>query len=172
MLFSTLCSTARLITVLMPKFNDLQDDAHKTSVKLTANSLRGAVNLTHSLWQSQGSSNKTELLKGFGSGNILMGKKGWPIDAIDLNGKDSTVDNIRFSLTSSTCVRLWNSLLKDSAPKVAELTGSFDANNDVEINIAYFAQFTKGTCRYRYRLNQDELRIDYDLLTGQVSPLF
>ncbi len=159
-----------LLTILMPKFSHLQDDAHQSSVQLTANSLQSAVNLTHSLWQSQGSNNKTGLLKGFGGGNILMGKKGWPIDAID-DVKNSTIDFISFPLNSSTCVRLWNGLLKDTAPKVAEDIDATNAAN-VKNNIAYLAQYTKGICRYRYRLNQDELRINFDLATGRVIPIF
>lgn len=159
---------AALISVLIPKLNGLQDDAHQASVQLTANSLRSAVNLTHSFWQSQGSKNQSALLKGFGRGNILMGKKGWPVDAISLNVDDVKAASTRSPRNSSTCIRLWNGLLKDSAPKVAKVAEDIN----VTANVAYFVQFTKGICRYRYRLNQDELRIDYDLATGRVIPIF
>jgi type II secretory pathway pseudopilin PulG len=157
-----------LVSILIPKLNDLQDDAHRASVQLTANSLQAAVNLTHSLWQSQGSNNRTVLLKSFGRGNILIGSEGWPIDAISLNADYAKAASTRSSRNSSTCIRLWNGLLKDSAPKVVKVA----ENINVAINVAYFAQFTKDICRYRYRLNQDELRIDYDLATGRVIPIF
>jgi type II secretory pathway pseudopilin PulG len=159
---------AALVSVMIPKLNNLQDDAHHASVQLTANSLQSAVNLTHSLWQSQGSNNQAALLKGFGRGNILMGSKGWPIDAISLTADHAQAAKIRPARNSSTCIRLWNGLLKDSAPKVAKVTEQINE----AMKVAYLAQYTKDICRYRYRLNQDELRIDYDLATGRVIPTF
>jgi prepilin-type N-terminal cleavage/methylation domain-containing protein len=160
-----------LVAFLIPKFNHLQDDAHQSSVQLTANSLQGAVRLTHSLWQSQGSNKKTALLKGYGSGNILMGKKGWPIEAIDMNHQDSTIETVRFALDSSTCVRLWNGLLKNSAPKVGlKIENDNVAESDIES--IYLAQLISGTCHYRYRLNQADMQIHYDLATGRVITLF
>ncbi|MEH6448588.1 MAG: hypothetical protein V7765_07950 [Oleispira sp.] len=160
-----------LVAFLIPKFNHLQDDAHQSSVQLTANSLQSAVRLTHSLWQSQGSNSKTGLLKGYGSGNILMGKKGWPIAAIDMNHQDSTIETVRFALDNSTCVRLWNGLLKNTAPKVGL---EIENDNVAESNLEsiYLAQLISGTCRYRYRPHQDDMQIHYDLETGRVITLF
>jgi prepilin-type N-terminal cleavage/methylation domain-containing protein len=167
-----------LAAILIPKFNRLQDDAHQSSVQLTANSLQSAVRLTHSLWQSQGSNKKTGLLTGYGSGNILMGIKGWPIDAIEVGRKDSTIKTVRFVLDNSTCERLWNGLLKDTAPKVGleNIQSVLSIENDnvekIYIDSIYLAQAMSGTCRYRYRLNKDDLRISYDLATGRVITLF
>lgn len=160
-----------LVTILIPKFDLLQVDAHQSSVQLTANSLQAAVRLTHSLWQSQGSNKKTELLKGFGRGNILMGKKGWPIDAINMDPQNPLIVDVRFALDNSTCVRLWNGLLKNSAPKV-ELEIEDDNVADNQNSSAYVAQLISGTCQYRYLLNQNDLRINYDLATGRVITLF
>jgi hypothetical protein len=140
-------------------------------VQLTANSLQAAVRLTHSLWQSQGSNKKTELLKGFGGGNILMGKKGWPIDAMKTDHQDPVIVGVRFALDNSTCVRLWNGLLKSSAPKVG-LEIENDNVAEHQFSSTYVAQLISGTCQYRYRLNQDDLRINYDLATGRVITLF
>lgn len=164
-----------LVAILIPKFNHLQDDAHQASVQLTANSLQAAVRLTHSLWQSQGSNSKTGVLKGFGGGNILMGKNGWPMDVIETSRQDSAMAATRFALDNSTCVRLWNGLLKDSAPKVGleiEPDSVGRSDNNSALDFLYLAQLVSGTCRYRYRLNQDVLRIKYDLATGRVITLF
>ena len=159
---------AALVSILIPKLTNLQDDAHNANVQLTATSLRSAVNLTHSLWQSQGSVNKTVLLKGFGHGNILMGNKGWPVDAIDLNHLDLKENTTRFVLNSSPCKRLWNGLLIDAAPKVNVSTVS-----EGELApFSYLTDFTQGVCIYRYLLVNNSVRIEYDLATGRVITLF
>jgi prepilin-type N-terminal cleavage/methylation domain-containing protein len=160
-----------LAVVLISKIDHLQDDAHETSVQLTANSLQAVVRLTHSIWQAKGSSNKTELLQGFGGGNILMGKHGWPIDVIEMNQQDSAITSEGFALSNSTCIRLWNGLLKGSAPKVGLKTESDDmAKSNIET--IYLAQLEGGICQYRYHLYQGDLRIHYDLATGRVTTLF
>mgnify|MGYP000105366835 CR=1 FL=1 len=160
-----------LVVILVPKINDLQDEAHQTRVQLTANSLQTAVRLTHSLWQSQGSINKTILLKGYGGGNILIGNKGWPIDAIEMSQKNSSIVIDRQARNDSTCIRLWNGLLKESAPTVG-LNIEEDKIDSDAIDSAYITQLISGTCRYRYRLNQDDMQIHYDLATGRVITLF
>lgn len=162
---------AALVSLLMPKLNNLQDDAHKASVQLTANSLQSAVNLTHNLWQSQGSKNQTAVLKGFGRGNILMGNKGWPVDAIDLEQQHSDPNATRLVLNSSTCKRLWNGLLIDAAPKVKVSTVEQE-NKEVKQPFIYQAEFDQGLCIYRYLLVNNGARIEYDLATGRVITLF
>lgn len=162
---------AALVSLLMPKLNNLQDDAHKASVQLTANSLQSAVNLTHNLWQSQGSKNQTAVLKGFGRGNILMGNKGWPVDAIEMNPLDSERSTTRFVLNSSTCKRLWNGLLKDTAPEVVVKTEGINSEQEITFSV-YRTEFNQGVCTYRYLLINSSLRIEYDLVTGRVITLF
>lgn len=165
-----------LVSVLIPKLNDLQDDAHKASVQLTANSLQAAVNLTHSLWQSQGSINQTVLLKGFGRGNILMGSKGWPVDAVYVNPEGSKEITARFVLNNSTCKRLWNGLLKDTAPKVKTSTDVISTDGKKsefgQVPFTFLTEFNQGVCIYRFLLVTSSLRIEYDLATGRVITLF
>jgi competence protein ComGC len=160
-----------LTAVLLSKINRLQDDVYEASVQLTANSLQAVVRLTHSVWQSKGSSDKTELLQGFGGGNILMGQHGWPIDVIDMNQKNAVIISEDFALSHSTCIRLWNGLLKGSAPKVG-LKAESDDMDESNIESLYLAQLEGGICQYRYHLYQDGLRIHYDLATGRVITLF
>ncbi|MFT5118498.1 MAG: type II secretory pathway pseudopilin PulG [Kiritimatiellia bacterium] len=160
-----------LTVVLLSKINRLQSDVYEASVQLTANSLQAVVRLTHSVWQYKGSSNKTELLQGFGSGNILMGQHGWPIDVIEMNQHSAVIISEDFALSNSTCIRLWNGLLKGSAPKV-RLKVESDDMAESNIESLYIAQLEGGICQYRYHLYQDGLRIHYDLATGRVITLF
>tara|TARA_R110001583_G_scaffold132607_1_gene284598 strand:+ start:3307 stop:3933 length:627 start_codon:yes stop_codon:yes gene_type:complete len=162
---------AALVSVLIPKLNELQDNAHKSNVQLTANSLQSAVNLAHNLWQSQGSMNKTALLKGYGEGNILMGGKGWPVSALSMNEDDSIENITRLALNSSTCKRLWNGLLKNTSPKVNAVS---DSKRDElgELKFIYLTEFNQGVCSYHYLLTNNGWRIEYDLGTGRVITLF
>ncbi len=155
-----------LVSVLMPKFESFHDEAHITKVKMTANSLQTAVNLTHRLWQTYGSINNVSLLKGYGNNNVVMSEKGWPVNALFEHEEVLLNKKIRLRDIDS-CENLWRGLLKETAPKV-------DAEIDwkVDDSIIYLAKFDQGICRYQYMLSKEELRIEYDLATGQVIPFF
>ncbi|MFT6448641.1 MAG: type II secretory pathway pseudopilin PulG [Oleispira sp.] len=167
---------AILIAVLIPNINSMQDEGHQISVQLTTSSLQLAVNLTHSLWMTKGIKKPQSLLKIDGDQPLLMNQLGWPIDALDPEAleKDLPAKEINIAqldLNSSSCKRLWIALLKDSAPTVG-LEVEFDNKKTSHRDSNYLAQLENGICRYRYRLNQDGLRIHYDLATGQVITLF
>lgn len=167
---------AILIAVLISNINSMQDEGHQISVQLTASSLQLAVNLTHSLWMTKGIKKPQSLLKIDGDQPLLMNQLGWPIDALDPEAleKDLPAKEINIAqldLNSSSCKRLWIALLKDSAPTVG-LEVEFDNKKASHRDSNYLAQLENGICRYRYRLNQDGLRIHYDLATGQVITLF
>ena len=182
---------AVLITILIPNINGIQDRGHQRSVQLTANALQLAVNVTHSLWMSRGIKKPQSLLIINSEQPLLMNQLGWPIDALDIDalgtdalGTDALAPEVsektlsakeikivQLDLSGSSCRRLWIALLKDSAPKVG-LEVEFDSKNTSHRDSNYVAQLENGICRYRYRLNQDGLRIHYDLATGQVITLF
>ena len=167
---------AILIAVLIPNINSMQDEGHQISVQLTTSSLQLAVNLTHSLWMTKGIKKPQSLLKIDGDQPLLMNQLGWPIDALDPEAleKDLPAKEINIAqldLNSSSCKRLWIALLKDSAPTVG-LEVELDSKKASHRDSHYSAQLENGICRYRYRLNQDGLRIHYDLATGQVITLF
>ena len=154
-----------LVSIFIPKFSGLQKDAHKSSVQMSANSLRSAVNIIHNLWQSQGSTNEAVMIESYGGGKVLVGRSGWPVDVVAIDSshdryKQKTVRTLAGGLT---CRRLWNGLLKDSAPK---------AKDKADKDAIYLAEFNQGKCRFRYLLNEDGFRIEYDLATGQVITFF
>ena len=164
--------TTILASVLIPKFTGLQGDAHEKSVQLSANSLRATVNIIHTVWQSQGARDEVVLIEGYGKGKVFVGTTGWPIDVIDpVIGREShegseSHDGYSKNLVTSnnlTCRRLWNGLLKDSAPTL---------ENDSGKDVFYRAEFNQGKCRFRYLLNEDGFYIEYDLTTGQVVTFF
>jgi|TARA_B110000008_G_scaffold276002_1_gene314508 hypothetical protein len=187
---------AVLIAVFIPNINSMQGKGHQRNVQLTASNLQLAVNLTHSLWMTKGIKKSQSLLKIDGDQPLLMNQLGWPIDvlAIDALGTDALginaldtdasspeglekevsgkeKNNTQLGLNSASCKRLWIALLKDSAPTVG-LEVELDSKKASHRDSHYSAQLENGICRYRYRLNQDGLRIHYDLATGQVITLF
>ncbi len=163
-----------LISILIPKFTDLQKDAHKISVQMSADSLQSSVNIIHNVWLSQGSKNGIVKVERYGGGTVLVGRNGWPVDVIAVHdshdghgSEDSRYSDVQKlvqpSINNSTCRRLWNGLLKDSAPKV---------NDEADSDVIYLLEFDQGICRFRYLLNEDDFRIEYDLATGRVIPFF
>ena len=200
-LMITVFIIAVLIAVFIPNINSMQGKGHQRNVQLTASNLQLAVNLTHSLWMTKGIKKSQSLLKIDGDQPLLMNQLGWPIDvlAIDALGTDALginalginaldtdasspeglekevsgkeKNNTQLGLNSASCKRLWIALLKDSAPTVG-LEVELDSKKASHRDSHYSAQLENGICRYRYRLNQDGLRIHYDLATGQVITLF
>jgi len=147
-----------LVAVLVPKLNELNDDAHASAVRLTMTSYRAAVNLAHGLWESSGREGNGSVLKGYGEHNLIMSSAGWPVGVVDYT---RSARNRKIS-SATTCVKLWNALLKDSAPLVSATDKK---------DFSYLAEYTNGHCRYRYRNSQDDLRIEYDLKSGRVELL-
>ena len=185
-LMITVFIIAVLIAVFIPNINSMQGKGHQRNVQLTASNLQLAVNLTHSLWMTKGIKKSQSLLKIDGDQPLLMNQLGWPIDVLatdalgidvsnpeglekDVSGKEN--NNTQLGSNSASCKRLWIALLKDSAPTVG-LEVELDNKKASHRDSHYSAQLENGICRYRYRLNQDGLRIHYDLATGQVITLF
>tara|TARA_B100001063_G_scaffold24672_1_gene18794 strand:+ start:5409 stop:6017 length:609 start_codon:yes stop_codon:yes gene_type:complete len=151
-----------LVLILIPKVMELEVDAHKSNVQLSANSFRSAVNIIHTLWQSQGSKEQVVSVKEHEEKIVLVGPRGWPIDVITDNHM-LAYDLI--PVNTSTCKRLWNGLLKNSIPEL-------ELKIDEGVGASYQAEFYQGVCRFRYLLSEDGFRIEYDLATGHVDTFF
>ena len=187
---------AVLIAVFIPNINSMQGKGHQRNVQLTASTLQLAVNLTHSLWMTKGIKKSQSWLEVDGDQTLLMNQLGWPIDVLatdalgidalsigalsigasnregsEKEASDKENNNTQLGSNSASCKRLWIALLKDSAPTVG-LEVELDNKKASHRDSHYSAQLENGICRYRYRLNQDGLRIHYDLATGQVITLF
>ena len=168
---------AILAAVFLFKIELLQDTRYnKLSVKLTAQALQSAVNITHSLWlvkdlekelenQTSLSNVESSLLTNYGKGNVQMSSKGWPIDAVD------TVNNtVNKSIETSICTRLWDGLITNTSPMVTVFVEN--KSEFAQAHITYSAELNQGVCIYRYLLLDNDWRIEYDLETGHVSAIF
>ena len=119
-----------IITILMSlflyKINSMQDGGYERSgIEVSAKALQSAVANTRNLWLTKSGQNRsgqnraaspqelknqTSLLQGFGDGNVLMSKAGWPVDALIL-GTESIKDQGSLNeqsaavLNNSVCTR-------------------------------------------------------------------
>lgn len=165
-----------LVSIAIPKLLELKVDGHKGSVQVSANSLRSAVNIIHTLWQSQGSKDHLVMVKDHQVSTVteltvLVGSRGWPIDIIshDTDSNMYVPVSDLISMSASTCERLWNGLLKNSASGV-EL--EIDDGGNKKIISTFQSEFYQGVCRFKYLLGEDDFRVEYDPITGRVDTFF
>ena len=184
-----------IITILMSlflyKINSMQDGGYERSgIEVSAKALQSAVANTRNLWLTKSGQNRsgqnraaspqelknqTSLLQGFGDGNVLMSKAGWPVDALIL-GTESIKDQGSLNeqsaavLNNSVCTRLWQGLLKNTSPKVKTFSGN--SSESAQAGFTYLAEFNQGVCIYRYLMVDSDWRIEYDLATGRVNTFF
>jgi prepilin-type N-terminal cleavage/methylation domain-containing protein len=136
--------------VALPRFLDLWDEAHQSSVAATAASLETAVFLANTAClysEHEGQDN----LPAFGAGNVDFNANCFPSST---NGRND------LNVNGNRCRQVWIGLLSP-APSISTL-----ASDDTD----YRAQGSGTTCRYTYRGDTAVLRrILYDAATGAVS---
>ncbi len=135
--------------VMMPRFIDLTDGAHKAAVSATAGAFETAVNMVHIRYLSLGLSGAQDDLPGYGDNDIDVNTQGYPTDT---NGGNT--------INLGRCVRVWNGILM-SAPSAAQNTGT-----DPDYLVSRAGQI----CTYTYRRDTSVSRsFTYDATTGAVT---
>jgi prepilin-type N-terminal cleavage/methylation domain-containing protein len=102
---------AILAAIALPRFVQLAEQAHRSSVKATAGALTAAVALVKVQWVGNGLSGAADNIQGFGNDDVDVSTDGWPVSVN--GGNDPT------AITAGTCVSLWEALLQPNAPSVA-----------------------------------------------------
>ncbi len=111
---------AILAAVALPRFADLSDDAHRSSVDGVYGAFAVGVNLVHAQWIAKGKPSDVDDLPDFGEGNVNLGQEGWPVGT---SGSDNST-----SMTPLKCMEIWDGLLVDQAPSVGtSLTADYGA---------------------------------------------
>ena len=138
-----------LSAVAVPKFINLQDDAHNSSVKGVKGALASGVAMAHGKWLVKGGGAIMIDLDGNGTDDLAMNASGWPMgsDNGDLNN----------SLSNSDCVQIWNALMDSGAPTV-------DTNTTEE----YQAESDGTVCTYTYQSGTGSRTITLNTNTGAV----
>ncbi|WP_144213257.1 type II secretion system protein [Shewanella donghaensis] len=148
---------AVLAVVALPKFINLQQDAHVASVKGTGGSFSSGISLAHIKWASLGYSGPADNLAIFENagtdGQLDINEWGYPAQNWPPFESSPRLNN------TDDCISVWETVLQD-APSV-----STDA--DPEISDYQATYINPDQCRYIY--NQlTNLSIYYDSRNGQV----
>jgi Tfp pilus assembly protein FimT len=139
---------AILAAFALPRFAQLSEQAHRSSIKATAGALAAGVALTKVQWVSNGFTVATTDLKGFGNDDVDVSADGWPTAT---SGSNAT------NMTATRCEEVWAGVLQSNAPK---LTGT---------EADYAATISGRDCIYTYQLDGLGSTIGYDADTGEIS---
>lgn len=139
LILSVLAATA------LPRFMDVQDQAHEAAVKGAGGGFGSAVSLVHAQWVANGHTGAVDDLAGFGGVDIDTNTDGWPVST---NGNNNAPNGNR-------CVQVWNGIMQNP-PSVATAAGS-----------DYRATASGGVCTYTYQAVTG-MSITYDSTDGSV----
>ena len=139
---------AILSAFALPRFADMADEAHRSSVKGSGGAMAAAVTLARSQWLANGDSIAVDNLPGFGDETIDTSDDGWPT---------GTNNNDPAAMTAIECRNLWRKLLQTSAPSIGTGTG-----ND------YQASLNGTACRYTYLRDTENNYVEYNPTDGEV----
>lgn len=146
---------AILAAFALPRFAQLSEQAHESSIKGTAGALSAGVALVKAQWVTNGSTAAVGVVDGFGDfpagSGVAVNDSGW---ATSTNGNTGAPNENR-------CTQIWRGLLQSNAPTVATAT-SADADAD------YWASANGTECEYEYQLDGQSSTITYDTADGSV----
>ena len=142
-----------LATTALPKFINLQDDAHASVVATTGGTFASAVSMAHSKWIAGGYSGPVDNLDLYGTGTSLMdmNSAGWPAQSWPPFESDPKLNN------TNDCMSVWRAILDANSPTVA-------TNKSEDFQVTY----TNNTCTYTF-VTLPSLSIYYDSKNGQVE---
>ncbi len=141
LILSVLAATA------LPRFMDVQQDAHVAAVKGAGGGMGSAISLAHAQWVANGHTGAVDNLVGFGDGTVDMSANGWPTST---NGVNTNPD-------ANRCVQIWNAVMQNPPP-----AGTGTANVDYQATVA------GSVCIYTYQ-PAGNMSIRYDVSNGAVT---
>jgi len=155
---------AILAAFALPRFAQLSEEAHNSSVKATAGALGAGVALVKAQWVTNGSTSADTQVAGFGDGQVDAGPEGWPVSvSSDSNDPD---------MGAARCIEVWNGVMQANAPDVSQSLG-----NGIEyiVNAIGDADTGEGqNCQFVYQGDDPSStaaakQIVYDADTGEVT---
>ena len=140
-----------LAAFALPRFAQLSEQAHQSSIKGTAGALSAGVALVKAQWVSNGQTTAAATVDGFGDDDVAVNDEGW---ATSTNGNTGAPNENR-------CIQVWQGLLQANAPTISTATA---ANTDAD----YWAAVVGTACEYEYQLDGQGSTITYDTADGSV----
>ena len=141
-----------LSAVALPKFINLQTDAHAAVVSGTGGAFDEAISMAHTKWIAGGHTGPVDNLDLYGSGTSLMDMNsfGWPAQSWFPFEANPQLNN------TADCISVWEAVLDESSPTVAT-----NALEDFQVT------YSANTCTYNY-VTEPAFSIFYDSTTGDV----
>ncbi|NWO04396.1 MAG: prepilin-type N-terminal cleavage/methylation domain-containing protein [Alteromonadaceae bacterium] len=149
---------AILAAFALPRFAQLSEQAHQSSIKGTSGALSAGVALVKAQWVSNGSTSAVAIVEGFGDfgtgEGVAVNDSGWPIST---SGIAATPNQAR-------CVEIWEGVMQSNAPAVAR-NADAGANPEAE----YLATTANTSeCVYTYQPDGLGSTITYDTADGSI----
>ena len=158
---------AILAAFALPRFAQLSEEAHRSSVKATTGALAAGVALAKAQWVTNGLSGSTQTLQGFGDGDLNVSSRGW---AVAYNGTYEGEPDGSAIMNASRCEQIWNGVLQANAPTVATGTGTGVEYVAAEVAPGAATGDTQPNCQFTYQLDGTSSKtITYDADTGSVT---
>ncbi|MBW8183997.1 pilus assembly FimT family protein [Shewanella nanhaiensis] len=147
-----------LSVVALPKFINLSEDAHVSTVAGTGGAFKSGINLARSVWAVRVGSGPAENLPTFGDGEegeMDFNAIGWPAQHYFTDDEASPqLDNVE------DCISVWETIFAGNEPSVSNSTSTDETD--------YKANYiSPNQCRFDYRDNLN-LSISYDSRDGSV----
>jgi len=147
---------AILAAFALPRFAQLSEQAHESSIKGTAGALSAGVALVKAQWTANGSTGAEAYVDGFGGFDFDAGQgvaaneDGWPV---------STSGSPTGAATVTRCIEVWDGLLQANAPIVSSsATGA-----------EYQVTSPGNTCVFTYLPDNGTSTITYNPAVGSVE---
>lgn len=147
---------AILAAFALPRFAQLSEQAHQSSIRATAGALGAGVALTKTQWVSNGFTVATNNVQGFGNDDVDVGADGWPTS--------TTADNNSTDMNIGRCRQVWSGVLQSNAPTVA------GGNEDYVVTVQADGDGDPGQdCVFTYQADSQGSTIVYDADTGDIT---
>lgn len=140
---------AILAAFALPRFAQLSEQAHQSSIQATAGALSAGVALVKAQWVTNGTTGAVAAVEGFGNDNVAVNAEGW---ATSTNGTTGAPN-------ANRCLQVWNGLLQSNAP-VAATTNAADTE--------YLVGLSGDDCEYEYLADGQGSTIVYDTDNGDI----
>lgn len=141
-------------------YQDMMQEARRTSVEILAHRFTTAAALVHAQWILQGGSNRRVpgLLVDVDGVGVYVNERGWPANT---DGGSARSDD----QSDAECQQLWQALLQN--PARATVGGPAPARGEMHHRF-HITQIDSRICRYQMVTPDEQYFFDYHLTTGQV----
>lgn len=140
----------------LPRFMNVNTQAHEAAVNGAGGGLGAGVALVHAQWVANGSTTALAAVPGFGAGNVAVNASGWPTNIGAISPLDSPAE----------CVLVWNGIMQN--PPTVDTTANANANVDYWASAATGANATDQRCTFTYQ-NAGNMAITYDSFDGTIA---